>query len=110
MGEGWDLGDKYILLAETVMLVMLCLHGEEVQVLCYVTGACDHLVGGSGYVPGSRHEDKEGVSSAASQMLRSPGSEHAPPHNPMPTPLTAGPTCPSDGYRKCGGGVAGSKT
>lgn len=42
----------------------------------------------------------------SSQTLRSPGSEHAQalnPHNPVPM-------CSVDGYRMCGGVVAGSKT
>lgn len=50
-------------MGEAGMLVMLCLHGEEFQALCYMPDACGHLVGGSGYMPQSRHGDKEGVSS-----------------------------------------------
>lgn len=48
---GWDFVGKYILLAEAVVLMRLYLHREEFQALCYMTDACDHLVGGSGYVP-----------------------------------------------------------
>lgn len=33
---GCDFGGKYCLLAEAKMLVMLYLHGEEFQVLCYI--------------------------------------------------------------------------
>ena len=38
LGECYGIGGgKYILLSEAKMLVMLCLHWEEFQVLCYVT-------------------------------------------------------------------------
>ena len=59
-GVGWDSVDKCILLAETVTLTVLYLLGEEFQALCYMTDACDHLVGGSGYSleagPGTRRK------------------------------------------------------
>lgn len=36
IGCGMGFGDKYILFAEAKMSVMLYLHGEEIQVLCFV--------------------------------------------------------------------------
>lgn len=37
LGSGMGFGEKYFLLAEFEMLLMLCLHGEGLQMLHYVT-------------------------------------------------------------------------
>lgn len=61
----WTLGNrvgfggrgKYILLTEAKMSIILYLHGEAVQLLCYMT-ARDHLAGGRGYMSQSKGGDR----------------------------------------------------